>query len=140
MLYLQGMLKNIQLISFDQQSDPSFGSAFFIHSQHKVPFEIRRIYWTYQTPPEVIRGHHAHKRLEQVLVAVNGKICVYTEFPDGRKQTTTLHHPNMGLFIPTHCWHTLGFSADAVLMVMASQEFDADEYVRDYNVFLKAAF
>ncbi|MGL4597619.1 MAG: sugar 3,4-ketoisomerase [Bacteroidia bacterium] len=134
------MLKDIQLIQFENQPDLLFGENACIHSQNKVPFEIRRVYWTYNTPAEIIRGHHSHTRLEQVLVAAYGTIIVHTEFPDGRKQTTVLNSFNQGILIPTHCWHTIEFSADAVLMVMASQEFDAEEYVRDYNVFLNTKF
>ncbi|MGL4597618.1 MAG: sugar 3,4-ketoisomerase [Bacteroidia bacterium] len=132
------MQNDIQVISFGQIGDAAIGFISVAQTQEKIPFPIRRVYWTYHTPTEIIRGHHAHTKLEQVLVALHGTITIHTEFADGRKQTTLLDLPNKGLYIPPACWRTIEFSKDAVLMAIVSEEYDAAEYIRDYDAFLKS--
>jgi hypothetical protein len=130
------MQNDINVISFGQIGDAAIGFISVAQSQEKIPFPIRRVYWTYHTPTEVMRGHHAHTLLEQVLVAIHGKIMIHTEFADGRKQTTLLDSPDRGLYIPPHCWRTIEFSEGAVLMAIVSHEYEAAEYIRDYEAFL----
>ncbi len=102
-----------------------------------LPFVPKRIYWTYFTPEDVIRGHHSHYNLEQILVAVAGRIIVTTELKNGEKKEFILESPKVGLYIPKMCWRIMKYSHNAVQMCIASNEYDEKDYIRDYNEFLK---
>lgn len=116
------------------QSDIGYIS---IAENETLPFVPRRIYWTYFTPEDVKRGFHSHYNLEQVLVAVAGRIVVTTELSDGKKQEFILDNPRTGLFVPKMCWRVMQYSHNAVQMCIASDVFDEKDYIRDYNEFLK---
>ncbi|NBW35232.1 MAG: WxcM-like domain-containing protein [Cytophagia bacterium] len=117
--------------------EPSIGYISIAESDH-LPFSIKRVYWTYYTPDEVIRGNHAHKNLQQILVAVTGKITVDTVLLNGEKQTFELTKPNRCLYLPSMCWRTLKFSHNAVLMCLASEVFSESDYIRDFDAFIKS--
>jgi len=104
---------------------------------HSIPFEIKRVFWSYYTPQMITRGRHAHHRLEQVLVAVAGKIIVTCETPDGNSGVYVLENPNMGLYVPKMYWHVMQFSHNAVMLSLASTEYDEKDYIRDYDEFKK---
>lgn len=108
-----------------------------IAEKETLPFVPQRIYWTYYTPEDVKRGFHSHYNLEQVLVAVAGKITVTTEMKNGDKQEFILDSPKTGLFIPKMCWRMMQYSHNAVQMCIASETYDEADYIRDYNEFLK---
>lgn len=101
-----------------------------------VPFEIKRIYYLYLVP-EAARGAHAHKQLQQLMVATSGSVHVTLD--DGQnKKTFVLDKPWKGLLIVPGLWRTLEhFSGGAVCMVLASEKYDADDYIRDYKTFLE---
>ena len=101
-----------------------------------IPFEIKRIYYLYMVP-EVARGAHAHKELQQLLVATSGSVEVIMD--DGiNKKSFVLDKPWKGLLIAPGLWRDLeNFSNDAVVMCLASEKYDANDYIRDYNEFLK---
>jgi dTDP-4-dehydrorhamnose 3,5-epimerase-like enzyme len=101
------------------------------------PFEIKRVYWTYFTPQNVVRGFHAHKELYQLIFAVSGSISFYTEDRLGNKKEFTLTEPNKGLFIPPLVWREIKFSHNAVLLCLASLEFAEGDYIRNYQDFIK---
>ena len=100
-----------------------------------IPFEIKRIYYLYMVP-EVARGAHAHKALQQLLIATSGSVEVIMD--DGRERKSfTLDRPWKGLLIPPGLWRDLeNFSGGAVVMCLASEKYDAADYIRDYNEFL----
>ena len=100
-----------------------------------LPFQVKRVYWTYFTPESVKRGGHAHHVLEQILVAVAGKIIVTTQMPGMAEESFVLESANMGLFIPKHCWHIMQYSHNAVQMCLANIPYDEQEYIRDYTMF-----
>jgi dTDP-4-dehydrorhamnose 3,5-epimerase-like enzyme len=105
-----------------------------------VPFDIKRVYYLYDVPSGAYRGGHAHKRQHSFLVALSGSFEVVLD--DGNsKQCIMLNKPNQGLLIPTGVWREIeNFSSGSVCLVLASTEYDADEYIRDYNKFLKHNF
>lgn len=103
-----------------------------------VPFEIKRTYWTYFTPHNVERGSHAHKELEQLIVAVAGKIEFDLESKDGKFLKYTLDHPTKALYIPKGYWRTIRFAPDTVLLCLASLKYDEGDYIRDYTEFKNA--
>jgi dTDP-4-dehydrorhamnose 3,5-epimerase-like enzyme len=102
-----------------------------------IPFEIKRVYWTYYTPNNVQRGGHAHHNLEQLIFAVSGKITFITEDRLGNKETFILDEPNKGLIIPKMVWRDIQFSHNAVLLCLASLEYNEADYIRNYDEFKK---
>lgn len=121
------------LIDFKGIGESSIGFISVAENQKQVPFDIRRVYWTYYTPESIIRGRHAHKITEQLLVAVAGKITVYTQSPDSEKEEVfVLDTPSKGLYLPPCIWHTMQYSHNSVQLVLASHEYTADDYIRNF--------
>ena len=101
-----------------------------------VPFEIKRVYYLFDIPSNAIRGGHAHKKLRQVLIAISGSFNVVLN--DGKLQKTiALNKPDKGLLIENNTWRELeNFSSGAVCLVLASNEYEEDDYIRDYEEFI----
>jgi hypothetical protein len=108
-----------------------------IAEKENLPFEVKRIYWTYFTPESVIRGGHAHLRLEQILVAVSGKIIVTTEMPGKAEERFILETADKGIYIPRYCWRTMQYTHNAVQMCIANMAYEVSDYIRDYQEFKK---
>ena len=113
------------------------GQLIALEEYKDIPFPIRRVYFVYDTGTDVVRGHHAHKNLQQVLICVHGKCKILLD--DGREQKTVeLDDPCKGLYVSNDMWREMfDFSSDAVLMVLASELYDETDYIRDYDEFLK---
>lgn len=104
-----------------------------IEGSSDVPFDIKRVYYIYCVDKNVRRGFHSHKNLEQVLICVNGsvKILVKTPFEE---QEILLDNPQKGLYIGSMVWREMfDFSDDAVLLVLASEHYDINDYIRNYE-------
>lgn len=101
-----------------------------------IPFEIKRVYYMYDTKEGVRRGFHAHKSLEQILVCIHGTCKILLD--NGKeKKIIPLEKPYEGLYIANDMWREMyDFSPDAVLLVLASQIYDEADYIRDYDTFL----
>ena len=123
------------ILSFPPIGDASLGFLSVAQQLSNIPFKIARVYWTYYTPQDVTRGGHANISKELVLVAVAGTITVTIELQDGSKNTFILDHPSKGLYLPKLCWHTMQYSENAVQMVIASNLYSEDDYIRDYSLF-----
>ena len=102
-----------------------------------LPFIPKRIYWTYYTPDDVVRGNHSHHELEQILVAVSGKVTVNITTIEGEEFEFILDSPDKGVFIPKKCWRVLKYSHNAVQMCIASLEYSETDYIRNYDEFKK---
>ncbi|MEM9678786.1 MAG: FdtA/QdtA family cupin domain-containing protein [Bacteroidota bacterium] len=100
-----------------------------------IPFEIKRVYYLYDVPTNAYRGGHAHRIQKSLLVALSGSFEVILD--DGfTKERVMLNKPNQGLLIPTGVWREIeNFSSGSVCLVLASSEYDANEYIRDYEAF-----
>ena len=122
------------IITFPKIGNPALGYISLAEND-TLPFEVKRIYWTYFTPEDVERGGHAHHELVQMLVAVTGTITVYTEMPDGSKDTFILNSADKGILFPTYCWHKMKYTHNAVQMCIASMAYDEADYIRDYEEF-----
>lgn len=102
-----------------------------------LPFDIKRVYYLYDVPSSASRGGHAHKNLQQVLIALSGSFDVILK-NGSETQIVTLNKPNKGLLIRSSVWRELeNFSSGAVCMVMASEVFDESDYIRDFKEFEK---
>jgi hypothetical protein len=114
------------------------GRLTFVNNNVEVPFEVKRIYYLYDIPSGESRGGHAHKKLEQLIIAVTGSFDLIVD--DGQdKYTYHLNRPNMGVYLPKGLWRELdNFSAGATCLVLASTEYLAEDYLRDYEEFLKS--
>lgn len=128
----------IQIIDFEEHGDER-GILISLEERKNIPFDIRRCYYMYNTQPDVSRGFHAHRTLEQVLVCVRGQCTILLD--DGReRKKVLLDRPNKGLYLSPGLWREMhDFSEDAVLMVLASQLYDESDYIRDYQEFLRFA-
>lgn len=113
------------------------GQLVAIEAMKDLPFEVKRVYYIYDTLTDVRRGFHAHKNLQQVLLCVNGSCKIHLD--DGTDTAeVTLDKPNEGLYIANNMWREMyDFSPGAVLLVLASQYYDESDYIRNYEDFLK---
>lgn len=112
------------------------GSIVAINNAEEIPFEVRRVYYLYDVPGGESRGGHAHKELRQLIVAGSGAFDVILDDGNSRK-TVTLNRPNHGLLIVPGIWRELvDFSAGAVCLVLASEIYKAQDYIRSYKKFL----
>lgn len=113
------------------------GNLTVAEQNRNVPFEIKRVYWTYDVPGGGRRGGHAHKQIYEFLVATSGSFSVTLD-NGKRKETFLLNHPWEGLLIYPGVWRTLeDFSSGAVCMVMASDYYDEEDYIRNYKDYRK---
>ncbi len=127
---------NTALIDFPKITDPR-GNLTVAQALTDVPFAIKRAYWVYDVPAGECRGGHAHKSCKEVLVALSGSFHVTIDNGEEQK-TVLLNHPYQGLLIDTDVWRTLDdFSSGAVCLVLASEPFDEDDYIREYDDFLR---
>ena len=122
------------LLEFPKIGNPALG-YISLAEKDELPFEVKRIYWTYFTPENVERGGHAHHELEQILVAIAGKITVSTEMPGGKRKIFVLDSPDKGVFLPKKSWHIMQYSHNAVQMCIASDVYEEVDYIRDYEEF-----
>jgi dTDP-4-dehydrorhamnose 3,5-epimerase-like enzyme len=111
------------------------GNLTFIEQKKHVPFEIKRVYYVYDVPGGESRGGHAHKTLEQFVIAANGSFDVVLD--DGKERRTFhLNRPYIGLYICPMVWRELNnFSSGSVCLVLASDLFSEQDYIRDYSAF-----
>ena len=125
-----------KLIDLPKIVDPR-GNLTVAEGLKNVPFDIKRVYWLYDIPAGEGRGGHAHKQIKELLIAVSGSFHVTLD--NGKeKQTYLLNHPYQALLIDTGIWRTLDdFSSGAVCGVLASDWYEEEDYIYDYNDFLK---
>lgn len=125
-----------KIINLPKIEDPR-GNLTFIEEEKHIPFKIKRVYWIYDVPGGQIRGGHAFKEQQELIVALSGSFDVMVD--DGnQKQTFSLNRSYYGLLIPNGLWREMNnFSTNSLAMVISSTEFKEDDYIRDYNDFLK---
>ena len=113
------------------------GKLVVIEGGQAIPFDIKRVFYIYESDATVVRGQHANRESEFVLVNVAGKSKV--RITDGKEEfIVELNEPRMGVYIPKMIWKDMyDFSPDSVLLVLASTHYDGSEYIRDYEEYLK---
>ena len=111
-------------------------TGFLVSTQKEsnLPFVIKRVFWVQQVPPTFLRGQHAGYQTEEVIICIRGSVEVHVESKAGR-QTFVLNQPDVGLYIPAKCWIELTFSPDALLLCLASTDYDEQDYISDYATF-----
>ncbi|MEJ8804173.1 sugar 3,4-ketoisomerase [Pontibacter sp. H249] len=127
------------LIPFNVTGSPAEGYISSTQFAKTLPFTVMRVFWTYNTPPLVVRGRHAHVATEQVLVAITGQIKVEADNGRDYTETFTLSKADQGLYLPAMHWANLYFSEGAILLSLTSSDFDEADYIRDYQTFLQKA-
>ncbi len=113
------------------------GQLIALESGNEIPFEIKRVYYIYDTLPGVRRGFHAHRNLKQILICVHGSCMIHLD--DGQQtEEVLLDDPRKGLYISNDMWREMyDFSDGAVLLVLASEYYDEADYIRNYDKFLE---
>ena len=120
-----------------QQHGDSRGELVALEERNDIPFKIKRVYYMYKTGMGVRRGYHAHKSLKQIMICVHGSCKVLLD--NGReKKIVYMETPYEGLYVPNNYWREMyDFSEDAVLLVLASEIYKEEDYIRNYDEFLK---
>lgn len=132
------IVKHSGYIELPRIQDGKDGTISVAEYENHIPFEIKRVYYIYGlNNPEAIRGKHAHKELEQVLFCISGSCKIGLD--DGtRKQDILLDQPNKGILLGTELWHTMReFSKNCILLVLASDIYNENDYIRDYDRFIE---
>lgn len=125
----------LKIVQLEEHGDER-GTLIALEQMKNIPFEIKRVYYMFDTVQGVRRGFHAHKSLKQILICVKGNCKIMLD--DGtEKAEVLLDKPNKGLIIDSHIWREMfDFSEDAVLMVLASELYDESDYIRNYDEFI----
>ena len=130
------MKPRAEIVQFHIHGDER-GSLIALEGGSDIPFEVRRVYYIYGTHSGIPRGFHAHRILKQLLVAVSGAVTISCEY-NSRKNQYHLDSPDKGLLLEGLVWREMyDFSPDCVLMVLASEHYHEEDYIRSYDVFKK---
>ncbi len=114
------------------------GNLVAVESGRDIPFEIKRIFYMYGTDKDVVRGQHANRKSAFVMINVSGKSTIRIKDVYGNEAEYILDKPNKALYIPEMIWKDMyDFSENSVLLVLSNEHYDATEYIRDYNEFIK---
>lgn len=128
-------INEVKQLEFKQLGDEK-GWLVVAECGKEIPFDVKRVFYIYGSDASVVRGRHANKKSEFVLVNVAGTSKVKVEDYKGNTQTYVLDHPHMGLYLPKMIWKEMyDFSADSVLLCMSNELYDSEEYIRDYQDF-----
>ena len=121
-----------------QQHGDERGQLVSLEEMVDIPFKIKRVYYMYDTGEGVHRGYHAHKSLEQILICIHGSCKI--KLDDGKEQKiVNLEKPYEGVYVSNNMWREMyDFSSDAVLLVLASDYYKEEDYIRDYEEFLNS--
>lgn len=129
---------NVAELKFKTNKD-KYGCLIPIESRKDIPFQIERVYTITNVPDDVKRGFHAHRKLHQVLVCLNGNVKIRTIIPN-KELITELNDSSIGLYIGPFVWREMyDFSKDCVLLVLASEFFDENDYIRNKDFYYSEA-
>lgn len=126
-----------ELLEFKQHGDDR-GHLVVVEGMQDIPFDIQRIFYIYGSDSEVVRGQHANKKSEFVLINVAGTSKVRVDDGKGNEAVFSLNRPHTGIYLPSLVWKDMyDFSKDSVLLCLASEHYDPEEYIRSYDDFVE---
>ena len=125
------------MVEFPQKGDER-GHLVIVEGNIDIPFEIKRIFYIYGSDKDVVRGKHANRKSEFILINLAGSSKVKVKDGKGNEAIFCLNRPHTGIYLPKLIWKDMyDFSKDSVLLCLSSEHYDADEYIRDYDEFVK---
>lgn len=129
-------MNNPQILELSKFTDPR-GNLSVIEEFKDIPFKIERTYWIYDVPGGEYRGGHAYRETQELIVALSGSFDVILD-TGKEKQSFHLNRSYYGLYVPKNTWRELNnFSTNSLALVLASTQYNEDDYIRDYDEFLK---
>lgn len=130
-------MNQVKMVEFPQQGDER-GHLVIVEGNQDIPFEIKRVFYIYGSAKDVVRGQHANRKSQFVLINVAGTSKVKVKDGEGNEAIFCLNRPHTGIYLPTMIWKDMyDFSEDSVLLVLASEHYDSEEYIRNYNQFIE---
>lgn len=128
-------MNKVQMLEFPEHGDER-GHLVIVEGTKDIPFEIKRAFYIYGSDKNVVRGQHANRKSEFVLINVAGKSKVKVKDGEGNEAIFVLNRPHTGIYLPTMVWKDMyDFSKDSVLLVLSSEHYDPEEYIRNYAEF-----
>jgi len=128
--------KEAQIIQFPKINDPR-GNLTFIEGNNHIPFDVKRTYWIYDVPGGEVRGGHAFKKSQEVIISLSGSFDVLLDYGDWT-QIYSLNRSYLGLYIPNMIWRQMfHFSTNSVALVLSSSDYEEDDYVHRYENYLQ---
>jgi oxalate decarboxylase/phosphoglucose isomerase-like protein (cupin superfamily) len=122
-----------RIISFPKILDPR-GNLTFLQAPSQLPFDLKRVFWTYDVPGGEIRGGHAYHQQQEIIVALSGSFDVIVRKPDGAEEKFQLNRSYYGLYLPAYTWrHMENFSTNSLALHLANTPFDRNDYIYDYD-------
>lgn len=130
-------MNKVKMLEFPQRGDAR-GHLVIIEGKQDIPFEIKRVFYIYGSDNKVIRGQHANRQSEFVLINVAGQSKVCVKDGEGNEAVYSLDRPRIGIYLPNMVWKDMyDFSSDSVLLVLASTHYDPNEYIRNYDDYVR---
>jgi dTDP-4-dehydrorhamnose 3,5-epimerase-like enzyme len=130
------LIDQVKIIDLPKHEDPR-GNLTFLEEENHIPFKIERVYWIYDVPGGQIRGGHAFKEQNEFIIALSGSFDVVVD-AGSEKRTYSLNRSYYGLYIPAGLWRQMeNFSTNSLALVVSSTNFSENDYIRDYDDFLK---
>lgn len=130
-------MNKVKMLEFPQRGDER-GHLVIVEGAQDIPFEIKRVFYIYGSDSDVVRGQHANRQSEFVLINVAGTSKIRIKDGEGNEAIFCLNRPHTGVYLPNMVWKDMyDFSPDSVLLVLASTHYDPDEYIRNYDEFVK---
>lgn len=131
------MIGSVQMLEFPQRGDER-GHLVIVEGEKDIPFDIKRIFYIYGSDSTVVRGQHANRNSEFVLINLAGTSKVRVKDGRGNEAVFALNRPHTGIYLPKMIWKDMyDFSSDSVLLCLSSEHYDPEEYIRDYEEFLR---
>ena len=130
-------INKVKMLEFSQKGDQR-GHLVIVEGNQDIPFSIKRCFYIYGSSKDVVRGKHANRKTEFVLINVAGTSKVKVKDGEGNEAIFCLNRPHTGIYLPTMVWKDMyDFSEDSVLLVLASEHYNPDEYIRDYSEYVE---
>lgn len=130
-------MNKVRMVEFPQRGDER-GQLVVVEGGQDIPFDIKRVFYIYGSDNSVVRGQHANRKSEFVLINVAGRSKVKVKDGEGNEAIYCLNRPHTGIYLPTMVWKDMyDFSEDSVLLVLTNTHYDANEYIRNYEEFAK---